>query len=105
MKKKLPWIAGLDLSPTQFTFAAGHPQPQGRLSIKAIRSVPAQGFEAAMVSDPIECADQVARLIRQVESSISDRISVCYTAVHGSQLKSDSVSASIPIADPSMGIS
>lgn len=105
MKAKPQIIAGLDLGESHFTLAVGHSHPTGRLSLEALESLPAQGMEAGAVSDPIECADQVARLMRKVEPSVSERIHLVLTAIHGNHLKSAHATASIPISEPGVGIS
>ncbi|GEM_PF-1643733 len=103
--KKPQRIIGLELGSRQFTAAVGESQEQQPLAIRAIESVPSQGFEKEGLTDPIECSDAVARLLRQLERSISDKITRAAVAFPGSQLKSFNATASVPVTDPATGIS
>lgn len=105
MKAKPQVIAGLDLGERHFTMAVGYYYPTGRLTLEAVESLPAQGMEGGMISDAIECADAVARLIRQVENALPERIHLVLAAIHGTHLKSYNATASIPISEPGVGIS
>lgn len=103
--KKEQLVAGLDLGPRQFVLAVGSLQDQQRLVVQAVESLPAQGFEKEGLSDAIECADAVSRLIRQAERSLSSRLSNAIVAFPPGQLKSFNTNAVIPIPDPGVGIS
>lgn len=103
--KKPALVVGLELGPREFTAAAGELLPDGRLIVHQVESVPAQGFEKEGLSDPIECADVIARLIRQLEKNVPARISRAAAAFPTSHLRSFNASATIPIPDPTGGIS
>ncbi len=106
MAKKQPQlIAGLSLGDRQLTLAAGFVHDQSRLIVRALQTVPSRGIERGVLSDPIECSDAVARLIREVEKSLSVRISKVTAALQGGGLKSYNADTSIPIPDPTVGIS
>lgn len=96
-------LAGLELGSRQFTAAVGRLREQ-RLVLEAVESVPSRGFEREGLSDPVECADAVARLIRQVERNGSFRVSSAAVAFPGNHLKSFNASASIPVPEPGVGI-
>ncbi len=98
-------LAGLELGPRQFVLAAGQIEDSQRLVIQAVEAVPAQGFERDGLSDPVECADAVTRLVRQAERSLTARLSAATVAFPTQQMKSFNASASIPIPDPGAGIS
>ena len=100
-------VTGIELGPRQFTLAVGQPQSQDprRLLLHSVESIPAQGFEKEGISDPIECADGIMRLVRQVERSLSCKLSSAMVAFPSNHLKSYNASASIPIPDPGVGIS
>lgn len=102
--KKPQLIAGLELGTRHFTAAVGELQEKNRLVIRAVDSVPAQGFEKEGLSDPIECSDAVARLIRQLERSLSGRVAVATAAFPATHLKSFNADASIPVSDAGSGI-
>ncbi len=103
--KKPQWIAGLELGSRQFTLAVGQLDERQHLVVRAVESVPAQGVEKGVLSDPIECSDTVARLMREVEKLVNAKVSKVLAAVPGSHLKSYNASASVPIPDPAVGIS
>ncbi|MBI3332794.1 MAG: cell division protein FtsA [Candidatus Omnitrophica bacterium] len=98
-------IAGLELGSNQFTLSVGEVLDRGRWILKAADSVAAQGLERGILSDPVECADALVRLMRKVEAALSIRLSKVLVAFPGSTLKSTNASASVPIPDPSGGIS
>ncbi|MDO8730946.1 MAG: cell division protein FtsA [Candidatus Omnitrophota bacterium] len=102
--KKEQLVAGLDLGPRQFVLAAGRIQDPQRLVVQAVESVPAQGFEKEGLSDAVECADAVSRLIRQAERVLSARIGSAVVAFPPGQLKSFNATAAIPVQDPGVGI-
>ncbi len=103
--KKPELIAGLELGPHFFSVAAGQLDERQQLLVRAAESVPAQGIERGVLSDPLECVDAVARLMRQAERPLSARISKVLAAFQGSHLKSYNANASIPIPDPEVGVS
>lgn len=102
--KKTPLVAGLELGTRHFTAAVGELQEKGRLVIRAVDSVPAQGFEKEGLSDPIECSDAIARLIRQIERALSGRVGTATAAFPATHLKSFNADASIPVSDAGAGI-
>lgn len=104
MKRPL-LLAGLELGPRQFILAAGEWDESGRLTVQAVESVPAKGFEREGLSDPVECTDAVSRLIRQAERGLAARLSSAVVSFSGSQFKSFNSSAAVPIPDPGSGIS
>ncbi len=101
--KKGTSLAGIELGPKRFTAAVGQME-EGRLRIQAVDSVPAQGFEKEGLSDPIECADGVARLLRQTERAVGEKIPAAVIAFPANHLKSANASATIPIPEPGAGI-
>ncbi|MCM8812219.1 MAG: cell division protein FtsA [Candidatus Omnitrophica bacterium] len=103
--KKPQLIASLALGDKIFTLAAGFIHEQNRLIVRALESVPSQGIERGLITDPIECSDTIARLVRETEKKLSARILRVYTAIQGSTLTADNASAAIPIPDPTVGIS
>ena len=103
--KKPQRIVGLELGARQFTAAVGEVQDNQQVVIRVIESAPSQGFEREGLTDPIECSDAVARLMRQVERSLSDKVTLASAAFPGNQLKSFNASAAVPITDPGTGIS
>ena len=103
--KTPPLVAALDLGDSSFTLAVGRLNEQNQLFIQALATIPAQGMEKGVFSDPIECSDAVARLARQVEKALSIRLPKLAAVVHGSHLKTYNASAAIPIPDPTVGIS
>ena len=103
--KKPAIVVGIELGPREFIAAAGEILPDGRLILRAVESVPAQGFEKEGLSDPIECADVIARLVRQMERGLSTRITRAAAAFPTGYLRSLNASATVPIPDPSGGIS
>ena len=103
--KKAPLIVGLELGTRHFIVAAGHVEENQRLRVRAAESIPTQGVERGVLSDPIECADSVARLIRKVEQSLSVKVPTVLAALPGNHLKSYNAAASVPISDPQAGIS
>ncbi len=103
MKPKL--LAGLELGARQFTVAVGQPQERHQLLVQAVESIPAQGIQKGVISDPIECADAVARLIRQAEQTLSAKVTSVLTAFPSNHLRSYNANASIPVPDPGHGIS
>ena len=105
MAKKPQWIVGLALGDRQFTLAVGQILDHGRLLVKALESIPAQGVERGVLSDAVECSDAIARLVQQAEKTLSTRISKITVAVHGGGLRGGNANASIPIPDPGVGIS
>ena len=104
MKKQPPLIAGLELEGHQFTLVVGHLPDRNRLVIRSVESIPAQGVQRGVLSDPLECTDAVARLVRQAEKSVSARIPKVLATLHGNHVTSVNTTASIPIADPGTGI-
>ena len=113
MSKKPSLIAGLELGTRQFTVAVGdfsESRPLGRgehqrLLIREVASTPTRGLQRGVLSDPLECTDTVARVIRQAERSLGVRIPSVLVALPGNQVRSTNASASIPISDPGIGIS
>ncbi len=103
--KREQLLAGIELGPRQFTAAAGQLREGSRLSVQAVESIPAQGFEKEGLSDPIECSDAVARLVRQLEKAAGQRVSTAAIAFPANHLRSANASASIPIPEPGAGIS
>ncbi len=103
--KKPQLLAGLELGARYFTLAVGELDERHELIVRAVESIPAKGVERGVLTDPVECVDTVSRLIRQVESSLSSRIPKVLTAFHGNHLKSYNATASVPIQDPTVGIS
>ena len=103
--KKPPTLAGLELGPRQFILAAGQLDEGKRLTVQAVESIPARGFEREGLSDPVECADAISRVVRQAERNLTARLSSAVVAFSGSQFKCLNSSASIPIPDPGSGIS
>ena len=101
--KKETSLAGIELGSKWFTAAVGHLQ-EGRLRIQALDSVPAQGFEKEGLSDPIECADGVSRLLRQVGRTDGLKVTTAVVAFPANHLKSANASATIPIPEPGAGI-
>ena len=102
--KKEQLVAGLDLGPRQFVLAAGRLQEPQRLVVQAVESLPAQGFEKEGLSDAVECADAVSRLVRQAERALSARIAGATVAFPAAQLKSFNAGATVPVQDPGVGI-
>jgi len=102
--KKEQLVAGLDLGPRQFVLAAGRILEPNRLVVQAVEAVSAQGFEKEGLSDAIECADAVSRLVRQAERSLSARIGSAVVAFPSGQLKSFNATAAVPVQDPGVGI-
>ena len=102
---KIPSIVGLELRDRHFVMAVGIAPDRDRLIVQALDTIPARGIERGVLTDPVECTDTVARLVRQVEKNIDAKITHAFVALHGSHLKSTTVSAIIPIPDPNVGIS
>ncbi|MBI3616154.1 MAG: cell division protein FtsA [Candidatus Omnitrophica bacterium] len=98
-------IAGLELGSRHFTVAIGEVDERHQLIVRGVESVPARGVERGVLSDPVECVDAVARLMRQAEQSLSLRAPKVLATLHGNQIKSYNASASIPVPDPTTGIS
>lgn len=73
--------------------------------VQGVESIPAKGIRQGILSDPLECSDTVARLVREVERALSVKIPKVLVALHGTHLKSYNAGASIPIPDPTIGIS
>ena len=106
MKGKKPQlIAGLELGDRQITVAVGQLDERQELLIRTVESAPARGVERGVLTDPAECVDAVSRLMRRVEQSLSTRIPKVLAALHGNHLKSYNASASVPVPDPTIGIS
>lgn len=103
--KKPSLLVGLELGPREFTAAAGEVLPDHRLIVREVESIPAEGFEKEGLSDPIECADVVARLVRRIEKNLPARITRATAAFPTSHLRVLNASATIPIPDPAGGIS
>jgi cell division protein FtsA len=97
-------IAGLELGRRRFIMVVGHLFKRQRVVVRTVQSVPAQGIHRGTFTDPTECTDAVARLMRQVEQSLGDRVHTVLVALHGNHLKGINASASIPIRDPGGGI-
>ncbi len=109
---KPPLLAGLELGAHRFTLVVGRLIDRHRgsagppsLVLRAVESVPAQGIQRGVLSDPIECSDAIARLIRQTEKSIQARVPKVLAALYGNHVTSANASASIPITEPTAGIS
>ena len=102
---KPPLIAGLEIGAYHLSMAVAQLQDRRRLVVRVLESVPARGIERGVLSDPMECTDSIARLIRQAERGLSAKIPPVMVAITGNHLKSCNAAASIPIADPSVGIS
>ncbi len=102
--KKPALVAGLELGARQFTAAVGELQEKGKPVLRAVDSVPSQGFEKEGLSDPIECSDAIARLVRQLERNLPGRVSVATVAFPAAHLKSFNADASIPVSDAGAGI-
>ena len=103
--KKPTIVVGLEVGPREFIAAAGEVLPDQRLIVRQVEAVPAQGFEKEGLSDPIECADLIARLVRQIERGLSARVTRAAAAFPTGYLRSLNASATIPIPDPTGGIS
>ncbi len=103
--RKPALLVGLELGPREFTAAAGELLPDQRLIVHHVESVPAEGFEKEGLSDPIECADVIARLVRQLERNLPAKISRAAAAFPASHLRAFNASATVPIPDPTGGIS
>ncbi|MBI3333634.1 MAG: cell division protein FtsA [Candidatus Omnitrophica bacterium] len=104
MSPKPQLMAGLELGSRQFTLAVGQLQDRQRLIVRAVGSVPAQGIARGVLTDPMECTDGVARLVRQVERSLSLKVPTVLATVCGNHLKSYNATASIPIPNSEGGI-
>ncbi len=104
VRSKTNWVAALELGTRQFLAAAGQADRSERLKLLALESVPAQGVKQGTLSDPAECADTVARLIRQVEQRLGARISKVLSAAYGNHLRSANASACVPILEPEVGV-
>ncbi len=102
---KPSFVAGLELGARQFVLAVGSLEERHRLVVRALEEIPAHGIERGILSDPVECTDTVAHLLRQVEKALSSKVTTALVAVHGNHLKSSNASALIPIPDPTVGIS
>jgi cell division protein FtsA len=102
--KKEQLVAGLDLGPRQFVLAAGRIQEPNRLVVQAVEALPAQGFEKEGLTDAVECADAVSRLLRQAERVLSARIPSAMVAFPAAQLKSFNAASAVPVQDPGTGI-
>jgi len=103
--KKPQLIASLELGDKQFTLGAGFLHDQGRLIVRDLETIPAQGVQRGVLTDPVECSDTIARLVREAEKKLSVRISRVYSAINCGLLNAYNASASIPIPDPAVGIS
>lgn len=102
---RAPLLAGLDLSGRHFSLAVARPQEEGRgLLLMAAESVPARGVQRGVLSDPVECAEAVSRLVRQAEKSASGRVSSVWCTFLGNHLKCFNAAASVPVPDPAAGI-
>lgn len=102
--KKEQLIAGLDLGPRQFVLAAGRIQEPNRLVVQAVELLPAQGFEKEGLTDAVECADAVSRLVRQAERALSAGIPGAMVAFPVAQLKSFNAASAVPVQDSGAGI-
>lgn len=103
--KQVLTVAGLDLGPKQFVGGVAEVEASGRLILRALKEVPAQGFGKDGLTDPIECADGIGRLLRAIDRVTGiaiPSVSVCFPANH---LKCFNASASIPIPEPGVGVS
>lgn len=98
-------FAALDLGANRFVAAVGTFNTKGTLIVRALEDLPARGVEQGVLSDPIECSDAVARLIRQVEKILPMKLTRALAVLHGNHLKSYNANASIPIPDPTVGVS
>jgi len=114
MTPRAYWLAGLELGQRQFTAAVGQwsavpagkngRSSGGRLLVQAVGSVPAQGISAEGISNAIEAADAVVRLMRGLERMLDIKLPIVATAVDNSQVQGINATASVPLKDPSIGI-
>ena len=102
---KPPSIVGLELGERSFVCAVGMVPDPGRLIVQAAENIPARGMERGVLTDPVECTDTIARLVRQVEKNTSQKITQAFVAMCGNHLKSSTVTSTVPIPDPTVGIS
>lgn len=97
-------IAGLELGEREFILAVGRVQDRRPLLVEAMEAIPACGMKRGTLTEPIECADAVARLIRRAEEALPFKVSSALVAFPSNHLKCYNATASVPVPDSKSGV-